>query len=354
LARIADKAAVSMKIEKLNGPRPLSIAIFGFDGVNALDLTGPLETFAAARVDDAEIDRSGSYQVRIIGVTGKSFVSESGIVFKTQYPLCNALTVDTVIVPGGAGARTGEANRKIAEWLSARAPNVRRIVSVCTGIYAIAKAGVLDGRKVATHWKFAQDVSRRFPRLDVDPAASFIKDGRFYSCGGGTAAIEMTLALIQEDYGPRRALSVARELVMRLRPPGDKESSLEPLQFECGPMDRFADLPAWIASHLSDNLSVEVLANRVCLCPRHFSRLFKRFFHAAPAAFVEQLRLDEARRRLRLPRNSVENVARAVGYQSADSFRRAFERRHGVSPLGYKRNLRVGNSNVYHSSLFAA
>jgi transcriptional regulator GlxA family with amidase domain len=354
LAKIAEEAAVSMKIEKPNGAAPLSVAIFGFDGVNSLDLTGPLETFAAARMKEGEIEPPSSYRVRLIGVTGKSFVSESGIVYSAQYQLRNATSVDTVIVPGGAGARTGEANRKIAEWLSAYASNVRRIVSVCTGIYAVARAGLLDGRKVSTHWKFIQDVSRRFPKLDVDPAASFIKDGRFYSCGGGTAAIEMTLALIQEDYGPRRALSVARELVMRLRPPGDNESSLELLQFECGPMDRFAELPAWIASHLSDNLSVELLASRVCLCPRHFSRLFKCFFHTSPAAFVEQLRLDEARRRLRLPRNSIESVARDVGYQSADSFRRAFERCHGVSPLGYKRNLRVGNSNAYHSSLFAA
>jgi transcriptional regulator GlxA family with amidase domain len=119
-------------------------------------------------------------------------------------------------------------------------------------------------------------------------------------------------------------------------------------------MDRFADLPAWIASHLCDNLSVEVLAERVCLCPRHFSRLFKRFFHASPAVFVEELRLDEARRRLRVPRNSIEDVARDVGYQSADSFRRAFERRYGVSPLGYKRNLRIENNKIYRSPLFAA
>jgi len=206
-----------MKIEKRNGAGPLAIAIFGFDGVNALDLTGPLETFAAARVDDAEIERSALYQVRMIGVTGKSFVSESGIVFKTQYPLCNALTVDTVIVPGGAGARTGEANRKIAEWLSARAQNVRRIVSVCTGIYAIARAGLLDGCKVATHWKFAQDVSRRFPRLDVDPAASFIKDGRFYSCGGGTAAIEMASAVLP-TASPSKASPGASFTALRSAP----------------------------------------------------------------------------------------------------------------------------------------
>jgi transcriptional regulator GlxA family with amidase domain len=181
-----------------------------------------------------------------------------------------------------------------------------------------------------------------------------MKDGPFYSCGGGTAATEMTLALIEEDYGSRVALSVARELVVRLRPVGDTENSVDLLQFECGPMDRLADLPAWIGSHLSDNLSVEVLANRVCLCPRHFSRLFKHFFHVTPATFVEQLRLNEARRHLILPRNTVETVARDVGFKNSDSFRRAFQRRYRVNPLSYKRNFKAQSIRPYNSALFAA
>jgi transcriptional regulator GlxA family with amidase domain len=148
----------------------------------------------------------------------------------------------------------------------------------------------------------------------------------------------MTLALIEEDYGSRLALSVARELVMRLRPPGDNESSLDASQFQCGPIDRLADLPAWISAHLNENLSVDVLSDRTCLCPRHFSRLFRRFFNVTPAAFVEQIRLDEARRLLSHPRNRVENVARAVGFKNAVSFRRAFQRRHGVSPSSYQRH----------------
>ena len=342
------------KIEKLDGRRPIAVAIFGFNGVNALDLTGPLETLAIANRQVNDIEPAVSYQVRLIGINGKNFVSDSGVVYKTEHLLRHALPVDTVIIPGGEGIQDSETTHRIADWLSDRAINIRRIVSVCGGICAVAKAGLLDGRKVAAHWNMLSELKRRFPKLEIDPAAPFIKDGRFYSCGGGAAAIEMTLALIQEDYGVRRALAVARQLVMRLRPPGDRENSIEELQFECGPLDRFAELPAWIASHLSDNLSVEMLAGRVCLCPRHFSRIFKRLFHASPASFVEQLRLDEAKRRLRVPRNTVENVARDVGYQSADSFRRAFERRHGVSPLGYKRSLRTSTIQSYRPSLFAA
>jgi len=330
------------------------IGIFGFDGVTLLDLAGPLEAFAAARTDAADGKNGPCYDARIIGVTGKTFASESGLVFKTEDTLLRARHVDTIIVPGGLAARGGETYRKISDWLTTNAHHIRRVVAVCTGIYPLAQSGLLDGRKITTHWRFAQDVARRFPKLRVDHVSPFIKDGPFYTCGGGTAAIEMTLVLIEEDYGSRVALSVARELVMRLRPVGDNENSVDPLQFECGPMDRLADLPAWIGSHLSDNLSVEVLAKRACLCPRHFGRLFKRFFKITPAAFVEQLRLDEARCRLILPRNSVENVARDVGFNNADSFRRAFERHHSVSPLRYKRNSHGQSSSAYNSSLFAA
>jgi len=334
--------------------KPLSIAILGFDGVSLLDLTGPFEAFAVARTHAADGKDRSCYDARIISVTGKTFASESGPVFKTDDTLLRARHVDSIIVPGGVAVRAGETYRKISEWLTTHGHRIRRIISVCTGIYPLAKSGLLDGRRITTHWRFVQDVARRFPKLHVDPISPFIKDGPFYTCGGGTAAIEMALALIEEDYGSSVALSVARELVARLRPGGDNENSVDLLQFDCRPMDRLADLPAWIGSHLSDNLSVEVLASRVCLCPRHFSRLFKRFFHVAPAAFVERLRLDEARRRLILPRNNVENVACDVGFKNADSFRRAFERHHSVSPLRYKRNAHGQSSSAYDSSLFAA
>ena len=322
------------------------IGIFGFDGLAALDLTGPLETLTAARMTGSIGGGTPCYDVRIIGLTGKTFVSESRVAFKTEHLLEKVPHLDTIIVPGGATARAGGTFRKMTDWLAANGIHVRRIVSICTGIYPLAQSGLLDGRKVTTHWRFAQDVARRFPKVRLDPAASFTKDGPFYTCGGGTAAIELTLALIEEDYGARVAFSVARELGMRLRPIGNNESSLDPAQFECGPTDRLAELPAWISAHLNDNLSVDVLAERACICPRHFSRLFKRLFHSTPADFVETLRLNEARCRLVQPRNSVENVAAAVGFKNPDSFRRAFQRRLGMNPATFRKlNAKVGRQN---------
>lgn len=325
----------------INGPRSptptKSVGILGFDGLNLLDLAGPRETLAAARTSGANGSSVPCYDVKIIGVTGRAFLSESKVAFKADQLIEKVQALDTVIIPGGVAARSGEAFYKIADWLMANAGQVRRIVSICTGIYPLAESGLLDGRKATTHWRFALDAAKRFPKLQLDPAASFTKDGPFYTCAGGTAGVELTLALIEEDFGTRVALSVARELGMRLRPIGDNENPLDPSEFELGPADRLGELPTWISAHLNENLSVDVLAERACICPRHFSRRFKRVFHSTPAEFVESLRLNEARCRLALPRHSIESVAAAVGFKNADSFRRAFQRRLGVNPATYRK-----------------
>ncbi|HZE14115.1 MAG TPA: helix-turn-helix domain-containing protein [Chthoniobacterales bacterium] len=313
--------------------KPVSIGILGFDGVTSLDLAGPLEAFAAAKIDSPERIQRG-YQVTLIGVTGKTFTSESGAIFKTTKTLDSAPALDTVIVPGGIGIRSAQVVAKISDWLRRNKP--RRIVAVSTGVYAIAATGLLDNRQVTTHWRFAPSLAREFPSVRVSPSASFFKDGPFYSCGGGTAAIEMTLSLIEEDHGKSVALDVARELVVDLRPPGEKQDDIKQYDYQLDPTERLADLPAWIVAHLRHDLSVESLAKRTSLCPRHFSRLFKQIYHTTPATFVEEMRLNEARRRLLSSRNSVATVATSVGFKSTDAFRRAFERRFKMTPRAFR------------------
>jgi transcriptional regulator GlxA family with amidase domain len=179
-------------------------------------------------------------------------------------------------------------------------------------------------------------VCHRFPGLQVDDNAIFLKDGPFYTSAGATAGIDLSLSLIEEDYGPRVAMTVARDLVVYLKRSGGQEQYSEPLQFQTQSVSRLSDLATWIVSHLSENLSVEVLAAKACLCPRHFCRRFKREFGYSPAEFVERLRLDEARRRLCTGDNSIENVGLSVGFKSADAFRRAFERRLEIKPSDYR------------------
>ena len=196
---------------------------------------------------------------------------------------------------------------------------------------------LLSGRKATTHWRHAHNIARRFPDIEVNDNAIFIKDGRFYTSAGATAGIDLALFLIEEDYGQQVSLAVARELVVYLKRSGGQEQYSEPLQFQTESVSRFSDLTIWALTHLHEDLSVEALAGRACLCPRHFRRRFKAEFGTNPANFVERLRLDEARRRLSAGDNSIENVGMSVGFKSADAFRRAFERRLGVSPNHYRR-----------------
>jgi len=316
--------------------KPLRVGLIGYDGVQALDIIGPSDAFTIAEIESDNGQRRACYEVIILGITNKPFRAESGISFQPHTTLRNAPTLDTLIIPGGRGARIGKSGNLIAKWISSRAKRIRRIASVCTGVYALAPTGLLDSRRVTTHWRFANDVARRFPKLNVDHDALFLKDGPFYTAGGITASVDLALALIEEDYGPRVALAVARELVVFLKRSGGQKQYSEPLEFQINSTDRFADLASWMVEHMRGDLSLAALAKRVCLSPRHFVRRFKQAFGGTPAAFVENLRLDEARRRLSERTQTIENVASSVGFQSDDVFRRAFQRRFGVKPSSYR------------------
>ena len=316
--------------------KPLRVGLIGYDGVQALDIIGPSDAFTIADIETDDGQRRPCYEVIIVGITNKPFRAESGVSFQPHTTLGNAPALDTLIIPGGRGARIGQSSSLIAKWISSRAKRIRRIASVCTGVYALAPTGLLDGRRVTTHWRFANDVARRFPKLNVDHDALFLKDGPFYTAGGITASVDLALALIEEDYGPRVALAVARELVVFLKRSGGQKQYSEPLEFQINSTDRFADLASWMVEHMRGELSLAALAKRVCLSPRHFVRRFKQAFGGTPAAFVENLRLDEARRRLSERTQTIENVASSVGFQSDDVFRRAFQRRFGVKPSSYR------------------
>jgi transcriptional regulator GlxA family with amidase domain len=310
----------------------LRVGILGYDGIQALDLVGPAETFAAA----PGVGGASAYDVAIIALSRRRFVAETGLTLQADAGLTSRLRLDTLIIPGGRTMRSEAVGRRTAAFVAARAGGVRRIASVCTGIYGVAPTGLLDGRRVTTHWRFAGDLQRRFPRLRVNADALFIKDGPFYSSAGITAGIDLALALIEEDRGPRSALAVARELVVYVKRPGGQNQFSEPLQFQLQTADRFADLIAWMAGHLQDDLSVETLAEKVFLSPRQLTRAFKAAHGTTPAALVEELRLGEAGRRLTARRTGIDAVAASVGYRSADVFRRAFERRFGVTPGDYR------------------
>jgi transcriptional regulator GlxA family with amidase domain len=310
----------------------IRVALLGYDGVQTLDLAGPLDAFGAA--NDARAD---AYVTMTTSLDGASFVSEAGLRITPDCAITGAGTVDTLIVPGGEGLRRPGVAAAVAAAVGRLAPVARRIVSVCTGIYGVAPSGLLDGRRATTHWRFAGDVASRFPAIRLEPDAIFIKDGPLYTSAGITAAIDLALALIEEDYGPKLALSVARDLVVYLKRSGGQRQYSEPLRFQARAGDRFAELAAWIAAHLNDDLPVEALAARAGLSPRQFSRRFTRAFGMTPSQQIEALRLDAARDHLTGTGANVDVIAATVGFRSDDAFRRAFDRRFGLSPTDYRR-----------------
>jgi transcriptional regulator GlxA family with amidase domain len=172
----------------------------------------------------------------------------------------------------------------------------------------------------------------------MKPNALFVKDGRFYTSAGVTAGIDLALALIEEDFGSKIALAVARDMVVYLKRSGGQEQYSEPLQFQTNSSDRFADLVSWMTSNPTAAMSVEILARRASLSLRQFFRRFKEQFGTSPAMFVETLRLNEARRRLSAGESSIDGVAESVGFKGRDSFRRAFTRRFRVTPSKFRRN----------------
>jgi transcriptional regulator GlxA family with amidase domain len=318
--------------------KPIWVGILGFEGVMALDLVGPVDAFSSAFIEDGDGRPVRCYEVVVIGLTARPFTSENGIIFKAHTTIAKAPRLDTLIIPGGRGLREPNTQRRAASWISTQADRTRRIATVCTGTFGLAATGLLDGRKVTTHWRQADELSTTFPGLTVDGNALYLKDGKFYTCAGVTAGVDLSLALIEEDFGPRVALSVARELVVYLKRPGGQEQFSEPLQFQTNSRDRFADLAAWMQGHLRHDLSAEVLADRANLSPRHFARKFKQVFGTTPAVFVEDLRLREARDRLTMPDQTITTIAASVGFKSDDAFRRAFERRYGLQPSSYRKH----------------
>ena len=304
------------------------IGILGLDGVAALHLAGTVDALLAAALDDGYGGRLPCYQVYSIGLTSAPFQTESGMMFMPQETLQTAPELDTIIVPGGRACHDAQASAEVAAWLLGRMHQTRRIAAVCTGVYPVAATGLLDGREVTIHWRFASDLARRFPAVRVNHKKSLIKDGPFYSSTGLTAGITLALALIEEDYGPHVARAVARELTFQ--PQAAAAATPQPVPSQ--PIDRFGDLVSWMVRNLHADLSVEALARRACMSQDHFSRAFKSVFGAPPSEFVENLRLNEAKRRLVTPGKTLNSVAASVGFTRPAAFSNAFKRRFGVRP----------------------
>src|ERR1700731_76005 len=328
--------------------RPKRIGIIGFDNVTALHLVAPSDAFAAAALDEGYGNRIPCYEGGTIGVTSDRFQTEAGLSPAAKTTLNSAPELYTIIVAGGTGILRSEINERVATWILKRANDTRRIGAVCTGVYGVAATGLLNDRNVTTHWRFARDLAQRYPRLKIDHRKPFVQDGPYYTTTGLCGGVNLSLAMIQEDYGPYVAQSVEQELTLRLTKEDQEELPSETAVFDNHPIDRFSDLIAWVIRNLHADLSVEVLARRACMCPSHFSKVFKSVFGQPPRDFVQNLRLNEARRRLAKRQKTLRTVSQSVGFKDSDAFQRAFERKFGSRPRSYlkdRQSMCLGLSN---------
>ncbi len=309
------------------------IGLIAYQDMQSLDLIGPLDVFGMA---NTSMPGDPPYQLHIIAIDANPVRAENGLVVTPSYALDDAPTFDTVLIPGGVGSRVLATDERLLAWLRTRAVTTRRVVSVCTGIYILAATGLLDGRRVTTHWRFAADVGRRYPALDVQPDQLFLRDGPFATSGGLTAGMDLALALVEEDLGATTALAVARELVMYIKRPGNQAQFSAPLAAQSLGKGHMAALVEWLHEHLDEALTVERMAERVAMSPRNFRRVFTTTFDTTPARFVERLRLEQACLRLTAGRGSIERIASAVGFNSVDVFRRAFRSRYDATPGEYR------------------
>ena len=311
------------------------IGVLALPGVQLLDVAGPIDVFAEANVQaGVEI-----YLPQVIGLTAAPIRSSSGLAILPDLTCADADGgFDTLLVAGTPRAGQDEAPPAATAWLRAAAPRARRFGSVCSGAFFLAQAGLLDGRQATTHWAAADELARRYPALRVQPDALYVKDGPVRTAAGVTAGLDLALALVEEDLGAEIGRRVAAQLVMYFRRPGGQ------LQFsrrgEAVPAGRSAlqELQRYVAAHPAEDHSVPRLAERAGLSPRHFARLFRSEVGITPAAWVEAARVEAARRRLEHGHAAPKQVAADCGFADADTLRRAFLRRVGVTPASYRRS----------------
>ncbi len=312
------------------------LTFFAFDGFQSLDLFGPLEAFAAAQELKGEC-----YQWQIAGFDNQPLRTESGTIILPDIDIADVAQTGTLIFPGGSGARSIVLDQSQQELLRRVASKAQRIAAVCTGSFIVAQLGIANNRRVATHWRHGDELSRKYGSLKVDKNALFVKEENLWSSAGITAGIDMALAMIAEDHGSVLSTSVARQLVVYARRPGNQRQFSEPLIAQIGATGRLSDVLVWIVDNLNDHIDVEKLATKAGMSSRHFARLFKKSIGTTPAQYVEHLRLDKARMLLVEGSGLVHQIALAVGFSNPDSFRRAFERCFAVSPTLYRQQFGV-------------
>jgi transcriptional regulator GlxA family with amidase domain len=315
---------------------PRTIGILIFPQLQLLDATGPITVFEVAGRETEPV----TYRLRLMALAAGPVASSSGAQLIAE-PLVEE-PLDTLLVVGGRGTREAYACPRTLAYVRRAAARARRTASVCSGAFVLAAAGLLDGRRATTHWARAADLARLYPQVRVEPDRIFVRDGTVWTSAGISAGIDLALALVADDLGDAVAKRTAQQLVVYHRRPGG-QSQFSALLEADRPDSRFSPLLAWARERLNERLSVERLADRAAMSPRHFARAFAADIGMTPAKAVERLRLEAAREEIESGAAPIEHVAARTGFVDPERMRRAFLRAFGQPPQALRRAARAAS-----------
>jgi transcriptional regulator GlxA family with amidase domain len=306
--------------------------IVGPQPVQVLDVTGPIEVFSNAKGYDITIGTPGPQ--RRLETNRRFALSDAVPITEITGP------IDTLMIAGGPGAETGIYDPSFVMWIGDAASRSRRVASICTGAFLLGAAGLLDGKQVVTHWRFCDRLAKEFPRAIVTREPIFMKDGAIWTSAGITAGIDLSLALVEEDHGHEVALRIARFLVMFLVRPGGQAQFSHMLSHQAVTSKPLRELQVWMLENLREDLTVEKLAERIGMSPRHFTRVCLRETRMNPGQFVDRLRVEAAQQMIDSSNMGLKEIADACGFRSADAMRRAFLRVIGITAGEYMERFR--------------
>jgi transcriptional regulator GlxA family with amidase domain len=326
----------------------MKISILAFQGTQLLDVVGPSDVFDQA---NRSLGRTPIpvYDIEVVGDTPDPIVSSSGLKLVPHRTIESPdIAIDTLLVAGKPGIAEAARQPEILSWLRRQAPKVRRLGSVCSGAFVLAAAGLLDGRRVTTHWNAARGLAARHPKVSVDPDRIWVRDGNIYTSAGVTAGMDLALAMVEEDFGRELALKIARQLVMFLKRPGGQSQFSTHLAAQVAQRSVIQDVQGWVLSNLAADNSVPALAKRAAMSERNFARVFRKEAGMTPAEFVESARIDSARRLIEETSSSLKEIAADVGFSDLNGMRRSFLRRLSMTPGEYRRRFRPNHSECIH------
>jgi transcriptional regulator GlxA family with amidase domain len=337
------------KSKDASAGRVRTIVFLAAPSTQILDVAGPFQIFVRAAelfVQDHPL-RKRPYNVVLVSSTRQRKVTTNCGLVLTGSETFRSLKgpIDTLLVAGGTGLEKAVRDEQLLSWVRTVAERVRRIGSICTGAFLLAAAGLLDGKRATTHWKWAAELQKRYRLTIVDPDPIYIRDGNTYTSAGITAGMDLALGLVEEDLGSQLALRVAREMVLYLRRAGGQSQFSTALALEASDRKQIEETRSWALDHLQQELSVGKLAARAGMSPRNFARVFVEDTGTTPARFVERLRVETARRRLEESRDKLEKIANDCGFSSISTLRRSFLRVLHVPPSDYRSRFRGLRAN---------